>query len=335
MTEAEANPLPRLLQHFFQKHLLVERQLSNSTVRSYRDTFRLLINFIQERTQRAGSQQRLDDWDAPLILDFLDHLETRRGCSARSRNARLAAIHTFMRYVCRNRPDFLELGGRVLAIPNKRHSQSLVGYLSAEELRAILKAPDPASPNGRRDRLLFQLLYDTGARVSEIVALNREALNLADSPQTVSFWGKGRKQRVIPLQAETVRQLRRWLDRNCPEPSSPLFVNRFGNRLSRFGIHKRLNQAAQQAARKCSSLRRRKVFPHLIRHTTAMRMLQSGIDITSISLWLGHESPLTTHQYVEADLEMKQKILGSLEEPNATSAVFRPKDSLLAFLEAL
>jgi site-specific recombinase XerD len=197
-----------------------------------------------------------------------------------------------------------------------------------------LEAPDPTTASGRRDRLLLQLLYNTGARVSEILALNRQDL-LPGTCQTITLHGKGRKERTLPLWPKTARQLRQWLEQLPTEPTTPLFTNRFGARLSRFGIEKRLQAVAKKAAQVCPSLRHRRVSPHVLRHTTAMHLLQSGIDLTAIALWLGHESPLTTHQYLEADLEMKKKILRRLPALKLKPAAFQPKGELLALLEAL
>lgn len=334
MNKAQGNPLPGLVQNFFLKYLTMQRQLSPCTVASYRDSFRLLLDYQEARTHRIAAQQCLEDWDAPHILSFLDHLEKERQCCPRTRNARLAAIHCFMRYVSHEKPEFLALAGRVLAIPSKRHSRALVGYLTSEQVQAVLAAPDPNTQSGRRDRILLQLLYNTGARVSEIVALNREDL-LPETCQTITLHGKGRKERTLPLWPKTARQLRDWLEELPPGPTTPLFTNRFGARLSRFGIQKRLQEAAEKAAQVCASLRKRRVSPHVFRHTTAMHLLQSGVDLAAIALWMGHESPLTTHQYLEADLEMKKKILSHLRSPKIQPTVFRPKDELLAFLEAL
>lgn len=334
MSKSTVNELPVLVQKFFTQHLVTQRQLSPCTVASYRDTFRLLLSYVEEQTRRSPSQQRLEDWDAPQILSFLDYLEKQRHCCARSRNARLAAVHCFMRFVSQQEPKHLPLAGRVLAIPNKRQSRPLLGYLTAEQVQALLEAPAPDTFSGRRDRLLFQLLYNTGARVSEIVALNRQDF-LPYSCQTVTLHGKGRKERTVPLWPKTARQVRQWLEELPGEPATPVFANRLGGRLSRFGIEKRLAQAAQKAALVCPSLQRRRVSPHILRHTTAMHLLQAGVDITAIALWLGHESPLTTHQYLEADLEMKKKTLNRLSQPKGKPATFKPREELLAFLDRL
>ncbi len=327
-------PLPSLVQNFFAQHLISERQLSPCTVASYRDTLRLLLGYVHKQTRRDPARQRLEDWDASRILGFLDHLEKQRQCCARSRNARLAAIHCFMRYASQQEPGCLALAGRVLAIPNKRQSRPVLGYLSAREVQAILETPSADTFSGRRDRLLFQLLYNTGARVSEMVALNRQDLR-PNTCQTVTLHGKGRKERTLPLWPKTARQMRQWLDQLPPEPSTPVFANRFGARLTRFGVEKRLAEATQKAASTCPSLSGRRVSPHVFRHTTAMHLLQAGVDITAIALWLGHESPITTHQYVEADLEMKKQTLSRLAPPKGKHAAFKPRDSLLAFLETL
>jgi site-specific recombinase XerD len=262
-----------------------------------------------------------------------EHLEKERGCCARSRNLRLAAIHCFMRYAAKQDPEFLSLAGRVLAIPNKHHAQPLLGYLTVEQVQAILDAPDSTTFSGRRDRLFFQLLYNTGARVSELVGLNRQDL-LPDTCQTVTLHGKGRKERTVPLWPKTARQMRQWLDQLPPEVSTPVFINRWGTRVTRFGMEHRLSVAAAKAVHACPSLRGHPISPHVFRHTTAMHLLQSGVDVTAIALWLGHESPLTTHKYIEADLEMKKKTLNHLKGPKTTSVTYRPKDALLAFLES-
>ncbi len=333
MSKPPANPLPRLVQNFFAQYLTSERQLSRCTIASYRDSFRLLVNYVEAQTRRVPSEQHLEDWDAPRIVDFLQHLEDQRGCCARSRNARLAALHCFMRYVSQREPTFLALTGRVLAIPSKRYTQPLLGYLSVEEVQAILEAPSPTTFSGRRDRLLFQVLYNTGARVSEIVALNRQDL-LSPSCQTITLHGKGRKERTLPLWPKTAQQMRQWLDQLPTEPATPVFANRLRIRLTRFGVKERLSKAAAQAAQVCASLRGRRVSPHLLRHTHAMHLLQAGNDITVVALSLGHENPLTTHKYLEADLEMKKKTLARLQAPGVKPMIFQPKDALLAFLEA-
>ena len=334
MKQTPTDPLPRLIQGFFCERLQNQRQMSPCTVASYRDTFRLLLKFTERETDRAPDRQRLQDLDAPLILRFLDHLEKERHNTPRTRNARLAAIRSFMHYVAYQEPAAAATIARVLAIPAKRYDQPVLEYLSSGELSSILAAPTESTWNGQRDRVLLRLLYNTGARVSEIAALNRADIRLG-SPLLVQLHGKGRKQRVVPVWKSTARDLKQWLKRIPIEPDTPLFANRFGQRISRSGIEKRLRLTVQAAIPHCASLRSRNVTPHTFRHTTAMHLLQSGVDITVIALWLGHESPATTHHYIELDLAMKEQALQKLAEPKRKVCRFRPTDRLLAFLDTL
>ena len=327
-------PLPGLIQAFFSQRLQAQRQLSPATIASYRDTLRLLLRHVEQQTRRRPSQQVLADWDAPQILQFLEHLEKQRGNTARSRNLRLSALHTFMHFVSQQAPEALALAARVLAILMKRFERRLLGYLSQVEMQAILSAPAATTASGRRDRLLFALMYNTGARVSEIAALNRQ--DIPPPPvRLVQLQGKGRKQRRVPLWKSIAAQLQDWLAQNPGPPGAPLFTNHLGQRLSRFGIQYRLQRAALQAARHCPSLKGRAISPHLFRHTTAMHLLQAGNDITVIALWLGHESPATTHQYLEMDLAMKDQCLKKLGSPKTQNPRFKPGDRLLQYLEAL
>jgi site-specific recombinase XerD len=282
MTKLTANPLPALVQSFFAHYLIHQRQLTPCTIASYRDALRLLLAYVQKQTRRQPAQQRLEDWTASRILGFLDHLETQRHCCVRSRNARLAAIHCFMRYASQREVGCLTLANQVLAIPNKRQSRPLLGYLTPTEVQAVLEAPAPDTFSGRRDRLLFQLLYNTGARASEIVALNRQDV-LPGSCQTVTLHGKGRKQRTVPLWPKTSRQLRHWLEQLPTEPSTPVFVNRFGTRLSRFGLEKQLAHAVPKAAVVCPSLRGRRISPHILRHYVDLRTMPTGMDPRRVS----------------------------------------------------
>lgn len=329
-----AHPLPKLIQAFFSERLQTQRQLSSATIASYRDTLRLLLNDVEQHTQRRPSQQVLEDWDAPQILQFLERLEKKRSNTARTRNLRLTAIHTFMHFVAQQAPEVLALSARVLAIPMKRFERPLLGFLTPPEMQAILNAPATTTASGQRDRILFELMYNTGARVSEIVALNRQDLQLQPT-RVVQLQGKGRKQRTVPLWKSTALHLKGWLGQNPGSPSAPLFTNHLGQRLSRFGIQHRLQRAATEAAHQCPSLKGRVISPHLFRHTTAMHLLQAGNDITVIALWLGHESPATTHQYLELDLTMKDQCLKKLASPQIPRPRFRPSDRLMNYLQEL
>jgi site-specific recombinase XerD len=322
------------LQDFFQQRLLAQRGASAQTIASYRDTFEILLRYAEQNTGRSPSTLTLDDFDAPLVLAFLDYLETERRNCPRTRNLRLTAIRSFMRYASVRDPAALAVAQRILAIPAKRFDRHVLGYLSREEVDALLEAPDRTSWSGQRDAVLFATLYNTGARVSEITAL-RVADVLLDRASALHLHGKGRKERVVPLWKTTAAHLRAWLPRIDRSPDAPVFPNRAGRRLSRSGVEHRLRVALSAASKRCPSLAGRQISPHTLRHTTAMHLLQSGVDITVIAMWLGHEDPATTHLYVEADLAMKEAALSRLEDPAPKPLRFRPSDRLLAFLEAL
>ncbi len=325
---------PALLQDFFVKRLAEQRGASARTIASYRDAFEILLRFAEKRTRRPPSQLTLQDLDAPFVLAFLEHLEKERGNSPRTRNARLAAVHSFMRYASLREPASLAVAQRVLAIPAKRFDRPLLGFLDRDEMEAVLAAPDRATWSGRRDAVLLAVLYNTGARVSEAVGL-RVADVLLDHGPAVHLRGKGRKERTVPLWKSTVALLRAWLTQIDPSPDAPIFINRAGERLSRSGVEDRLRLAVAAASKSCPSLVGRRISPHTLRHTTAMHLLQGGVDITVIALWLGHESTTTTHHYVEADLAMKEAALRRVADPSPRRIRFRPNDRLLAFLEAL
>jgi site-specific recombinase XerD len=325
---------PQLVQDFFLRRLVAQRGASARTVEAYRDAFELLLGFAEQRTGKPPSALSLADLDAPLVLDFLDHLETGRGNTARTRNARLAAIHSFMRYAAIRDPASLPVTARVLAIPAKRFDRPVLGYLSREEVAAILAAPDRRTWSGRRDAVLLATAYNTGARVSELTALRVRDV-LADRRAAVHLHGKGRKQRVIPLWKATAAELRAWLGQISSAPEAAVFPNRAGAPMSRSGIRDRLDRAVAIAGQHCPSLRGQHVTPHTLRHSTAMHLLQSGTDLAVIALWMGHESPATTHQYLEADLAAKQAVLQRLTDPGPAPVRFQPGDQLLAFLEGL
>lgn len=328
------NLLPRLIQQFFCERLKDQRNVSPHTIASYRDTFRLLLDFAQKKTGREPAQLEMGDLDAATILAFLDQLEKKRGNQPRTRNARLAAIRTFMNYAALQEPSLLALTHCVVAIPMKRFPRPLLGFLSRAEMDAILSAPDPATWSGRRDRVLFATMYNTGARVSEILAVKRSDLQLGPAG-SLRLFGKGRKERSLPLWKNTVKQIKRWLKEVPDSPDEKVFSNQRRQPLSRSGVEYRLELAVQRAIPRCPSLKARSISPHTIRHTTAMHLLQSGVDITVIALWLGHESPATTHGYIELDLAMKRKTLEKLPSPKPRQPHLKMTDSLIAFLETL
>ncbi|MGO8789460.1 MAG: site-specific integrase [Terriglobia bacterium] len=338
MNSAKPQPpktdFPSLLQRYFCDYLRQQRNASPETVSSYRDTFRLFLQFSQDRFRKAPASLTLADLDAPQILAFLNALESQRHNCVRSRNLRLATLRSFLRYAASQDPTALASITRALAIPVKRFDRGPVPYVAREEMTALLNAPDRATWSGHRDRVMLATMYNTGARVSEITRLNVEDLQFGPTT-TLRVHGKGRKERVIPLWKSTRHQLQDWLGQIRTAIGCPLFPDRRGERLTRTGVRSRLNVALGVARQTCPTLRNRRVSPHHFRHSTGMHLLQSGVDITVIALWLGHESTATTHMYVEADLAMKKKAIDKIAMPTGKSRKFKPSDRLLAFLESL
>lgn len=335
MTRSSDRPgLAALIQGFFCDRMVQQQNLSAHTVASYRDTFRLLLQYCQEQQRKSPEKLKPEDLDAPVVLAFLDHLERHRGNSARTRNTRLAAVHSFMKYAQSRDPGLIAVAQRVLAIPAKRFHRPLLGYLSKDEVAAVIGAPSQDTWSGRRDRMLLAVLYNTGVRVSEAIALRRMDVVLTPT-RTVRIRGKGRKDRQVPLWKATAASLKDWLKEIDSGPETPLFPNRHGRAMSRSGMEDRLGQAVKAAVSSCQSLRGKKVSPHTLRHTTAMHLLQPGVDISVIALWLGHESSETTHHYIEADLAMKQRALEGLDEPAVRQGRFQAKDDLRKFLDSL
>lgn len=324
-----------ILQNYFYQRLIEQQNVSTQTVKSYRDTFRLLFEFAKLYLHKTATQLCLEDINADLIVKFLNYIEKDRENTIRTRNARLAAIRSFMSYVSYQIPTSLPTIQQILAIPMKRFDRPLVGFLTREEIEAILDAPDISTWTGNRDRVLFATLYNTGARVSEAASLLRSNVELSKIP-IIRIQGKGRKERVIPIWKKTEALIKHWLNRIDGSEDTPLFPNHYGKAMTRSGIENRLENAVKIASLNCPSIKKKKVTPHIIRHTTAMHLLQSGVDLSVIALWLGHESIITTHHYIEADLKMKKDALNSIQEPkNKIGAPYRCADKLLTFLESL
>jgi site-specific recombinase XerD len=323
-----------LLQRFFAERLLQQQNASPRTVTAYRDTFRLLLNYAERERGKPPVKLALCDFDATLVLDFLAHLETERHNTVRSRNARLAAVRAFAHYVALQCPPALQLAQQILAIPMKRFERPMLGFLSRDEVQALLAAPDAGTWCGRRDRVMFALLYNTGARVSEMIGIRVADVTLA-ATSSVRLHGKGRKQRTVPLWKETADEIRHWLEYANLCPDQPLAPNRTGLPMTRTNVADRLTLAITVATKQCPQLAGRTISPHSLRHSTAMHLLQAGVDITVIALWLGHESPVTTHGYVEADLAMKERALATIAPPETKRKRYRPTDAVLKFLESL
>ena len=326
--------LAPILQGFFTQRLIAQLQASGHTVAAYRDTFRLLLAFAHDRTGTAPCELRLDDIDAELVTAFLEHLRHDRRNSARTRNARLSAIHSLFRYAALRHPENAALIQRVLAIPPARFDKAPVSYLTAQEADALLAAPDRARWTGRRDHALLAVAIQTGLRVSELTALTRSDVHLGSSPH-VRCVGKDRKERSTPLITQVTRALRTWLDERGGRPADPLFPTSRGHPLSRDAVELLVARHATTAQAACPTLRAKTVSPHVLRHTAAMSLLHAGVDVTVIALWLGHERAETTQIYIHADQTLKQRALDRTTPPGIRPGRYHPPDSLLAFLEQL
>jgi integrase/recombinase XerD len=322
------------LQAFFTDRLTGQRQASPHTITAYRDTIRLLLAFAAQHTGKAPSDLDIDDLHAPLIGAFLDHLEHERGNTIRTRNTRLAAIRSLFRYAALRHPEHAATIQRVLAIPTKRTDQALVTFLTDPELQALLDAPDQATWIGRRDHTMILLAAQTGLRASELIGLACGDLRLGVGAH-VNCLGKGRKQRITPLTKQTVAVMRSWARERDGQHDDPLFATGTGRPLTRDALERRLAKHAATAAATCPSLAAKTVTPHVLRHTTAMRLLHAGVDTTVIALWLGHEQIQTTQIYLHADLAIKEKALARTTPPTAKPGRYRPTDRILAFLDAL
>jgi site-specific recombinase XerD len=323
-----------LVQQFFTEYLVAQRAVSPRTVASYRDAMMLFLSFAHRHLRKAPTTIQLADIEPSLILAFLDDLEQQRHNSVRSRNLRLTALRAFLKFAARRDVSSLHVIEHALAVPMKRFERPMLGFLSRKEMLAVIGEPGQ-SWTSQRDHLLLAMLYNTGARVSEMIGVRVSDVVLQASP-CVHLHGKGRKQRAVPLWRSTVRAVRAWLRRNpALDAQAALLPNREGKPMTRSNVTQRLEIAVARAAKSHPDLRKRCVSPHMVRHTTAMHLLQSGVAFNVIALWLGHENPTTTHRYVEADLAMKQKALARLHEPNVKRPRYRPSDSLMQFLQSL
>jgi len=323
-----------VLTRFFTVRLMQQRHASQHTVSSYRDTFRLLLRFAKTRTGKEPSRLNWEEIDAPLISAFLDELQEQRGVTVRSRNLRLTAIRSLFRYAAFELPAHAEQIQRVLAIPSKCSTHQQIGYLIRPEVDALLAAPDQCTWSGRRDHAWLLLAVQTGLRLSELTGLTRQEVHLGAGAH-VRVIGKGRKERCTPLTKQTTAVLRAWMEEPARGDAQVVFPNRGGGRLSSDGVQYLLARHVNTARGACPSLRNKRVSPHVLRHTTAMDLLQAGADTTVIAMWLGHESVETTQVYLEADLELKRRMLEKTTPAGAAPTIYRPDDALLAFLRNL
>src|ERR1700674_4139503 len=326
--------LAPLLQRFFTQRLMQQRQASPHSISSYRDCFRQFLKFVQQRLHKPPSRLSFEEIDAPLIVAFLDDLEKRQGISIRSRNLRLTAIHSFFRYAAFEAPAHSAQIQRVLAIPSKRFTRTLVHFLTRPEVDALLAAPDQRIWSGRRDHAFLLVAVQTGLRLSEMTGLKREDIVLATGAH-LRVIGKGRKERCIPIAKPTLAVLKAWLREPQRGDGGVLFPSAKGERLSVHGVQYLLTKHRMAASRVCPSLKQKRVTVHRLRHTMAMDLLQAGVDRSVIALWLGHESVETTQIYLEATLAMKEQALAKTTSPHGKAARYHPGDQLLGFLNSL
>ncbi len=322
------------LQAFFTDRLTRQLQASPRTIASYRDTLRLLLCFTHERTGTPPAKLDWDDLDEALISAFLEHLETDRHNTPRTRNLRLTAIRSLFNYAALRHPEHAGVIAQVLSIPPKRHQKRQISFLTAQESQALIDAPDQARWEGRRDRAILTLTIQAGLRVSELIALNTGDIQLGTGAH-VRCEGKGRKQRTVPLTVPAQTALTEWLTERAGRPTDPLFVTRTGRRLSRDAIEQRVATHATTAAAACPSLHDKQLHPHVLRHSCAMALLQAGVDTAVIALWLGHADVRSTQPYLHADLTIKEKALALVTPADVKPGRYKPPDTVLAFLESL
>ena len=328
--------LAPLLQTFFTERLARQRDASPHTIASYRDSFRLLLTFLHQQTGTTPTKLQLEDLDTARITAFLSYLENERGNSVKTRNARLTAVHSFFHFAALKAPECAEQIARVLSIPEKRYESTLINYLTDPEIDALLAAPDRSTPTGRRDHALLLLAVQAGLRASELASLRCRDLNLG-AGAWVRCEGKGRKERCTPLTRTTVQVLRVWLRELDDNPAGPLFPSRTGKHLTRSGVWRLVAKHTATARARCPSLAGKNITPHVLRHTTAMRLLRAPtpVDTATIALWLGHETLDSTNKYLHADMELKRRALDRTTPANTKPGRYRPPDPLLAFLESL
>ena len=323
-----------VLERVFTQRLMQQRQASPHTISSYRDTFRLLLVFTQQRLRKPPSRLALTDFDAPLIVAFLAEMEQSRGIAPRSRNLRLTAIRSFFQYAAFEAPAQSAQIQRVLAIPGKRYTRAVVSFLTRPEVDALLATPDQRTWSGRRDHAFLLTAVQTGLRLSELTGLQQQDVTLGTGAH-LRVMGKGRKERCTPLSKQTVAVLQAWLREPARGDTHTLFPNARGGRLSADGVQYILAKHTAVACQTCPSLQQKRVTPHVLRHTMAMELLQAGVDLAVIALWLGHESVETTQIYLQANLALQEEILAKTTPPEGKPGRYRPDDQLLAFLKSL
>ena len=328
------SPIAPTLQAFFTDRLARQARVSPRTIASYRDSLKLLVVFVHQRTGKNPAALDWADLDVATISAFLDHLEFRRGNSARTRNLRLTAIRSLFSFASLRHPEHAALIQQVLAIPAKRFDKPIIAFLTQTQTAALLAAPDQTRWEGRRDRALMLLTVQTGLRLSEVTGLDCADIAL-NTGAHVRCLGKGRKHRAVPITSNTQDVLRVWLTERAGRDHDPAFPTRTGNRLSADALEKLVRKHATTAAKTCQTIRPENIHPHVLRHTCAMNLLQAGVDTAVIALWLGHADIRSTNAYLHADMTIKQKALDLTTPASVPPGTYKPSDTLLAFLEGL
>ena len=331
------NTIQALIQKYFLQWLMAQRNVSPETLKSYRDTFRLYIRYLEQCCDVVPAKMSIVEYDADRILGFLSYLGGERGNGPKTMNNRLAALHSFIKYLSFELPEYSGLLNRSLMVPFRKTERRQMEFLTEDEFSAMKNACDTDTALGCRDMLMLLLLYNTGVRVSELVNLRLNDVNMDNRDNTayLRIHGKGRKERHIPLWKSTAKYLADFINGYDCGQNGSLFLNCAKGKLTRSGVRYRLGCLQRIAAETAPSLAKKKITPHTFRHTTALRMLQSGVDISTIAIWLGHESILTTHKYMEADLEMKRKTLERMKDTGQSAYNYMPEASILAFLDSL
>ncbi len=331
------NDIQSLIQKYFLQRLMSQRNLSPETIKSYRDTFRIYLRYVETHYHVIPVKILITHFDADHILGFLTYLDKERGNGSKTINNRLAALHSFVKYLCFELPEYSGLLSRSLKVPFRKEEKRQMEFLTEEEFSALKNACKTDAVLGRRDMLMLLLLYNTGVRVSELIGLKQSDIHVDSQHSTayIRIIGKGRKERHIPLWKSTAKYLAEYMNDHVTSENGSLFTNCTNGDLTRSGVRYRVSCLQQRASEVAPSLAKKIITPHTFRHTTALRMLQSGVDISTIAIWLGHESIITTHKYMEADLEMKRQALGKIGDPGDSAYYFTPDESIMAFLDSL
>ena len=326
-----------LIQKFFLTWLISQRNVSPETVKSYRDAFRIFIKYLETAHKIKPSAITVNCLGAEYLLDFLNFLEKERGNRPKTVNNRLSALCSFIKFLSFEIPEYSGLLNRSLMIPYRKEEKRGMDFLSQEEYRAIVDVCEKDTELGLRDQLMLFLLYNTGVRVSELLGLKAQDVitDANGSPSYIHIYGKGRKERDVPLWKNTSAFLRKYMELRETGVNAKLFVNRAGDVLTRSGVRYRLNCLVKKVSEKAPSMKQKTISPHTFRHTVALNLLQSGVDISTIAIWLGHESILTTHKYMAADMEMKRRTLEKIQEPEGNLFQFQPDNAVIAFLDSL